>query len=87
MVLDTTKRAIEKAFGMSFEETQRLDCVKVRELMERRHGAPCTFAVPLYDSRTGTYVSDPKKICDPDAALNGAIKVRWYERVLDFLNR
>ena len=71
---DAIKRSIEEGFGMDFEDTQGLDCVDVRGLIERRHGAPCTLAVPIYDSRLGKCIDDPKHFCNPEADYRQAIR-------------
>ncbi len=74
MVSDAIKRSIEEAFGMDFEETQGLDCVDVRELMERHHGAPCTLAVPIYDSNSRRWIHDLNHFCNPEADYQQAMR-------------
>jgi hypothetical protein len=90
VVSDTLKEAVERAFGMDFEETQRLCPSEMRRLAEKRAGSPCRLAVPFYDSRTGKWTYDPNHFGNAeeafDSALN-ALRVPWYERLYRFFRR
>lgn len=79
MVNDELKRELEKRLGMGFEDTQRLCPSELRAIIERRNGRPARLAVPIYHN--GVWEDDMKRICDPNAAFDLAVKEPWYTKL------
>jgi hypothetical protein len=81
------KKSVEDALGMDFEVTQRLCPSELKKIIEERNASPCRLAVPFYDSKTEKWTYDPNHFSNPEEALNKALRVPWYERILDFFHR